>query len=152
MEKADPTREILHQLLADLEDEVEMGRRIDEKQSFLVAADGRFLGRVARPEHSESLLNAVGRFGSGQSETSILNYHGPYGSSDSPLSARNPLSASPPLLFVHGEFWGLVSANPGLGLRVISPDRFWRALLSDWESFERGEFSDSGSIPIHAAP
>lgn len=152
MGKSDPTREILGQLLAALEDEVDMGRRIEEKQSFLVAADGRFLGGIVRPDHPESLLNAIGRYGSGQSETSILNYNGPYGSADGLLSARNPQSPTPPLLFVHGEFWGLVSVNASLGPRVITPDRFWRALLSDWKSFDRGEFSDSGSIPVHAAP
>ena len=152
MGRTDPTREILHQLLEDLEDEADMGRRIERRQSFLIAADGRFLGRVAAPEHPESLLNPLGRYGGGQSETSILNYQGRYGSTDSPLSARNPKATAPPLLFVAGEFWGLVSANTVLGPRVISPDRFWRTLLRDWKSFERGEFSDSGSIPLQVAP
>lgn len=148
MSKPDKTRELFLQLISDLSAELELQERIDQGQSFLLGADGRFLGKIADPEDPESLLNPHELYGNDASSHSIFNVSSPYRSPEGEYSLKNPCAGTPPLLYISGEFWGIVSDNNELDFNTIPSDKFIHILRNDWRSFEKGEFSDSGSIRV----
>lgn len=59
----------------------ELQIRIRRGESFLVADDGQFLGRLSSNRFmTESVMNEYGPFGSKYSSTSIFNVYSQYGS------------------------------------------------------------------------
>lgn len=151
MSKADKSKQLLNELVTALEAEAEIERRLAEQQSFVLGGDGSFLGRITSPEHPESILNEEGAFGDPYGEYSVFNPVGAYGAEEGEYSARNPSAKAPPLLFVGGKFWGVLSPNGWPGGQSVSVERLLVMLKRDWRALDRGGLSDSGSVPTWAA-
>ncbi|MDB4906277.1 MAG: hypothetical protein JWO05_1061 [Gemmatimonadetes bacterium] len=73
--------------------------------------DGVYLGRLTNQFDAESILNQFGSYGGQFGTYSMYNTFGQYGSAFSALSAFNTLTATPPLLFVNGNFAAFVTKN-----------------------------------------
>lgn len=96
--------------------------RIKNRESFLVANDGQFIGKLSLNRYdSESILNTYGLYGSSFSAKSIYNEYSVYGSRYSALSPFNPYTATPPKIYLRGSFWGLLTSNLYLYSRKITP-------------------------------
>jgi hypothetical protein len=97
--------------------------RIELKQSFLVADDGQFLGKLTSNSIDiESILNTLGKFGSQYSTTSIKNRFSQYGSPFSSLSPYNGFTNTPPTIYLKGMKYGYLTKNKyKFGIRV-DPD------------------------------
>lgn len=90
----------------------ELQLRIRKGESFLLASDGQFLGRLSsNPYMSEGVMNQYGSYGSKYSSTSIFNNYSRYGSEYSPLSPFNQNAQHPPRIFLRGELVGYLSVN-----------------------------------------
>ncbi len=98
-----------------------------KNESFIVAGDGKFLGKL-NPNRfdTESIFNQFGPYGSQFSQTSIFNKFSTYGSQFSPLSPYNMFSTNPPKVYVRGKFVAHLTVNRMLSPR-IEPDS-----LLDW--------------------
>lgn len=102
--------------------------RIANRQSFIVANDGQFLGILSLSKFSiESIFNRFGNFGSKYSTTSIFNKFSNYGSPYSSLSPYNKFSNTPPVIYLRGVRYGYLTKNKFLGFNSIDPDN-----LVDW--------------------
>lgn len=90
----------------------------------VVAADGKFLGRISRNDlSSDSIFNDLGPYGSKLSQTSIWNELGQYGGELSQHSPFNPLSTKPPrIISDQTGFVAFLSVNR-LNRPAISPYR-----------------------------
>ena len=78
----------------------------------IVAEDGQFLGKITvNSVDPQSLLNAVGRYGSEISSTSIFNKIGRYGSDISPMSPFNQIASTPPRIVRNGQVIGYLTVN-----------------------------------------
>ena len=89
--------------------------RISRGESFIVANDGQFLGKLSLNKYDpESILNPYGLYGSAYSATSIHNRYSAYGSPYSSLSPFNPYTFTPPIIYLRGRKMGLLSVNPYL--------------------------------------
>ena len=96
-------------------------------ESFIQAADGKFLGSIKpSPFAADSLFNQFSPYGNQFSPDSIFNTFGPYGGIFNELSPYNSLSGRPPQIFVKGVFWGYLTKNVTLQPRV-DPDE-----IEDW--------------------
>ena len=90
----------------------ELQIRIRRGESFLVAADGQFLGMLSSNRYkTDSVMNEYGGYGSKYSSTSIFNTYSQYGSEYSQLSAFNPYTQTPPRIFLRGNLVGYLTAN-----------------------------------------
>ena len=97
-------------------------------ESFIVANDGKYLGKLSLNQYDlESVLNPYGLYGSSYSITSISNEYSVYGSKFSSLSPFNPYTATPPKIYLKGVFWGYLTMNKYLYANTITP-----AELKDW--------------------
>lgn len=97
--------------------------RIQRFESFIVANDGQFLGKLSLNVYDmESILNAYGIYGSPYSATSIRNQYSIYGSPYSSLSPFNPYTSTPPMVYLRGKRVGFLTINPYL-YQVIDPNR-----------------------------
>jgi hypothetical protein len=107
---------------------MDISTRIKERQSFLVANDGQFLGKLSlNPYDSESVSNPYGSFGSPYSSTSIKNPYSQYGSPYSSLSPNNQYTSTPPSIYLKGAIYGSLTKNRyKLGV-LLDPD-----FLLDW--------------------
>lgn len=97
--------------------------RIRRSESFIVADDGQFLGKLSLNVYdAESILNPYGIYGSLFSSTSIRNQYSIYGSPYSSLSPFNPYTSTPPTVYLHGKKVGVLSVNSFL-YQKIDPNR-----------------------------
>lgn len=86
--------------------------RIRRAESFLVANDGQYLGRLTLNQFAaESISNPYGIYGSRYSAKSIRNEYSVYGSRFSALSPYNQYTMTPPKIFLNGCFWGVLTTN-----------------------------------------
>lgn len=95
--------------------DAELQLRIRRCESFLVAADGQFLGILSSNKYlTESIMNEYGSYGSKYSSTSIFNQYSRYGNQYDQLSPFNQYSQTPPRIFLRGNIVGYLSANRNL--------------------------------------
>lgn len=100
----------------------ELHNRCSSRESFLMASDGQYLGRLTSNRYdSFSVLNEYGTFGSKYSTTSIWNPYCLYGGQYSIMSPFNPYTISPPLVYLRGIMVGHLSLNRYV-LNPISPE------------------------------
>lgn len=93
--------------------ETEIQLRLNKSESFLVAADGQFLGILSSNKYmTDSVMNEYGSYGSKYSTTSIFNPYSRYGSQYDHLSPFNSYSQTPPRIFLRGILFGYLSSNP----------------------------------------
>lgn len=99
--------------------DAEIQLRIRRKESFLVAADGQFLGQLTSNRYmSESVMNEYGSYGSQYSSTSIFNIYGTYGSEYNRLSPFNRYTNTPPSIYLRGVFVGYLTVNQFMNNRL----------------------------------
>ena len=97
----------------------ELNTRISKGESFIVANDGQFLGKLSLNIYdSESILNAYGQYGNPYSYTSINNKFSIYGSQYSSLSPYNPYTSTPPTIYLRGNKFGFLTVNQFLYISV----------------------------------
>lgn len=107
----------------------ELNRRVVNGESFLLGADGCYLGRLSLSRYaSDSISNPYGAYGSKYASTSIWNQYGMYGSLYSSLSPFNPYTSTPPFVFLRGRKIGVLSKNQ-YAIGRIDPDE-----ISGWMS------------------
>lgn len=100
-----------------------------ERESFIEAGDGTFLGKLNPNKFdSDSVFSKYGPYGNKYSSTSIFNKFSNYGGRFSGLSPYNKLTGTPPKLYVEGKFIGYLTVNKHLSPR-IDPDE-----LFNWAS------------------
>ncbi|MFT5717187.1 MAG: hypothetical protein ACI9T7_001373 [Oleiphilaceae bacterium] len=93
-----------------------------QRESFIEAQDGTFLGKLTPNKfESNSIFNKNGAYGNKFSQTSIYNNFSDYGSQFSEYSPYNKFSNSPPKAFVNGEFVAYLTKNKFIEPR-IDPD------------------------------
>lgn len=110
----------------------ELNRRINNGESFLVANDGQFLGKLCLNIYDpESILNQYGLYGSQYSTTSINNKYSMYGSLYSSLSPFNPYTSTPPSIYLRGRRVGMLSVNKYL-YGSIDPNH-----IQEWMKFNQ---------------
>ena len=90
----------------------ELNRRVKNGESFILANDGQFLGKLCLNIYDpESILNVYGLYGNPYSVTSINNKYSLYGSQYSSLSPFNPYTTTPPAIFFKRNKAGVLSIN-----------------------------------------
>lgn len=77
--------------------------------AFIVAQDGKYLGKISSQFDTDSVLNEFGKHGSEFSSESIWNEFGPYGGQFSSNSPFNEFSSKPPLIIKNGQRLGYLS-------------------------------------------
>jgi hypothetical protein len=81
-------------------------------ESFIVAGDGTFLGKLNPNAYdNESIFNQYGPYGSRYSQTCIFNPYSPYGGQFSAASPFNQYATDPPKVFLKGRFVAFLSVN-----------------------------------------
>jgi len=102
----------------------ELQQKIQNGETFLIANDGQFLGKLTLNRYdTESIMNQYGSYGSKYSATSIFNKYSNYGSKYSSLSPYNPYTSTPPTIYLRGIKTGFLTKNPYLGMNNIDPDK-----------------------------
>lgn len=97
--------------------------RKNNGESFLVANDGQFLGKLTFNElDTESILNRFGEYGNRFSSKSIYNRFGNYGNRFSSLSPFNKFTNTPPKIYINGSFWGFLTKNHLAGRNTVDPE------------------------------
>jgi hypothetical protein len=86
--------------------------------SFIIAGDGTFLGRLTTEYEKDSIANEFGDYGSEFSRTSMFNQFSEYGSEFGRFSAMNSYSSDPPRLFIGEGFAAWVTVNEFKNPRV----------------------------------
>jgi len=105
---------------------VDVKERINIGESFIVANDCQFLGKLSLNRYdSESIMNEYGNYGSRFSSTSIFNQYSTYGSKFSSLSPFNPYTSTPPIIYLHGGKYGFLTKNKFLSNQLVDPDRLF---------------------------
>lgn len=100
----------------------ELNQKVINGESFLLAADGSYLGRLTLSKYtSDSISNPYGTYGSKYASASIWNQYGTYGSPYSSFSPFNPYTTTPPMVFLRGRRVGVLSKNQFVAGR-IDPD------------------------------
>ena len=109
---------------------IDIDYRIKRGESFIVANDGQFLGKLSLNIYDiESIMNPYGIYGSIYSATSIHNQYSIYGSPYSSLSPFNPYTSTPPIVYLRGIVVGVLSVNSYL-YKNIDPNR-----IEEWMKF-----------------
>jgi len=112
-------REDIRSLLAGRIIQSELEARQLRGESFIVAADGVFLGKLNPNQYdNESIFNRYGPYGNRYSPTCIFNPYSQYGGQFSDMSPFNVYSNNPPRLFLRGEFYAYLTINPYKSPRV----------------------------------
>lgn len=108
----------------------ELGLRTSRGESFIVANDGQFLGKLCLNIYDpESIMNTYGLYGNPYSSTSINNKFSLYGSQYSSLSPFNPYTSTPPTIYLRGNKFGYLTVNQFLYISV-NPNQ-----ISEWMKF-----------------
>ena len=93
-------------------DRTEFNKRVNNRESFILANDGQFLGKLCLNIYDpESILNNYGIYGNPYSAYSINNRYSMYGSEYSSLSPFNPYTITPPTIYLRGIKMGFLSVN-----------------------------------------
>lgn len=101
--------------------------RLRNKESFIVAHDGTYLGSLKPNMFDQTtIFNDFGSYGNKFSQTSIFNQYSNYGGQFSQLSPFNSFSKTPPSVYVNGSFVAYLTKNIGIQPR-IDPDT-----ILDW--------------------
>lgn len=109
---------------------IDIDYRIKKGESFIVANDGQFLGKLSLNIYDiESIMNPYGIYGSIYSATSVHNQYSIYGSPYSSLSPFNPYTSTPPIVYLRGIVVGVLSVNSHL-YQNINPNR-----IEEWMKF-----------------
>ncbi len=109
----------LSTLLAGKLIESEEYARVLNKESFIIAADDTFLGKLNPNRFDvESIFNKFGPYGNKYSDTSIFNKFSNYGSVLSNLSPFNTITRTPPKVFVKGKYIGYLTVNQTISNRI----------------------------------
>lgn len=96
--------------------------RIRRRESFIVASDGQFLGKLCLNRFDlDGVCNEYGAYGSRYSSTSIFNQYSTYGSQYSSLSPFSQYTQTPPRIYLRGELWGLLTVNAWVYTRKLNP-------------------------------
>lgn len=107
----------------------DINKRINGRESFIVANDGQFLGKLTLNKFdSDSIYNEFGNYGSKFSATSIFNKFSNYGSPFSSLSPFNQFSNTPPYIYLHGVKHAYLSVNQFLGFKTLNPNELIKFL------------------------
>ncbi len=97
--------------------------KIRAGESFLLANDGQYLGRLTLNQYAaDSIFNQYGSYGSQYSATSIFNKYGNYGSPYSSLSPYNAYSNTPPVMYLFGRINSYLTKNLYLSHTIVDPD------------------------------
>lgn len=97
--------------------------RANQEQSFLVANDGQFLGKLTLNQYDlDSISNVYGSYGSPYSSISINNQYSSYGSPYSSLSPNNQYTTTPPTIYLRGVKYGYLTKNKYMLGVVLDPD------------------------------
>ena len=108
----------------------ELNRRCQNQESFLVANDGQYLGKLCLNNFDlDSILNEFGPYGSPYSNTSIYNQFSMYGSQFSSLSPFNEYTSTPPIIYLKGMRYGFLSMNKYI-MGALEP-----AQLKNWMQY-----------------
>lgn len=108
-------------------DKTDLDIRIAGKESFLLANDGLYLGRLSLSTSvPDSISNNKSIYGNDYSAISFKNPYSIYGSPGSSLSPYNPNTLTPPVIYLRGEKAGFLSKNVNFADRV-DPDG-----LNEW--------------------
>lgn len=103
-------------------------RRMDLHESFLMAADFKFIGKLTLNKFdADSIFNNYGIYGSKYSALSLCNQYSVYGNPYSQLSAFNLYTTNPPYIILRGQFYGRLSKNRFLNGNVVNPDN-----IAEW--------------------
>ena len=107
----------------------DINKRIQNKESFIVANDGQYLGKLTLNKFdTDSIYNEFGNYGSKFSSTSIFNKFSNYGSQYSSLSPFNQFTSTPPLIYLFGLKYAYLSINQFLGFKIINPNELIKFL------------------------
>lgn len=99
--------------------------RQDNRESFIIAHDGTYLGSLTTNEYdSKSIFNQYGAYGSEYASTSIFNQYSNYGSEFSALSPFNAYSSTPPKIYIKGKFYGFLTVNQYVSGNKVNPKTF----------------------------
>ena len=108
----------------------DIDNRIKRGESFIVASDGQFLGKLCLNRFdTDSICNEYGRYGSPYSSTSIFNQYSTYGSRYSALSPFSDYSQNPPRIYLRGALWGVLTVNAWIHMTKLNPYE-----LNNWMS------------------
>lgn len=100
----------------------DIANRIRNRESFLLAADGNFVGKLTTNIYDvESICNQYGVYGSRYSARSIWNQYSQYGSQYALYSAYNQYTMSPPVIYLKGVKYGYLTKNT-YKLNHVDPD------------------------------
>lgn len=90
----------------------ELNRRCQNRESFLLAADGNFIGKLTTNMYDvESICNQYGLYGNRYSARSVWNPYSQYGSQYALYSAYNEYTMSPPVIYLRGMQYGYLTKN-----------------------------------------
>lgn len=145
MKKTDNTKEVLEQLLTELyaQQSKEETKGPKAKDSYLIAQDGQFLGRITKNRYdNESILNKYGPYGSRYSPTSVFNRYSVYGSQYGVHSLNNPYNTAPPKLYIKGKVIGVVSKNRYVSNRIPT-EAFLYTLTNNLAALLAGKIIES---------
>jgi len=107
---------------------MDIADRIKQGQSFLVADDGKFLGKLTLNKYDlESISNEYGMYGSKYALNSIKNQYSLVGSIYGLYSPHNQYSISPPKIYLRGTEFGYLTKNKYRLGNLIDPEE-----LDDW--------------------
>ena len=109
---------------------IDINSRIGNGESFILANDGQFLGKLCLNIYDpESILNRYGLYGNQYSATSINNKYSMYGSQYSSLSPFNPYTSTPPSIYLRGNKVGVLSVNNYI-LGSVNPNQ-----IQEWMKY-----------------
>src|SRR5437667_5080699 len=92
--------------------ESDLDLKIRNRESFLLAGDGIFIGSLnPNTLANDSIFNKLGPYGSVFSQTSIYNNFSPYGGQLGVYSPFNQLSNNPPKIYLKGRHVGFLTKN-----------------------------------------
>ncbi len=127
----DDTKKILQGILSGLYQQQARVESGGHGSNYIIAQDQQFLGSITSNQwDNSSLLNEYGPYGSKYSPTSIFNEYSNYGSRYGSMSINNPYCATPPKLFINGQFLAYITENRFLQ-QVIKPEIFFYNLKNN---------------------
>jgi hypothetical protein len=134
----DNTQELLKEILADLYKRQSSGNQPSGVESYVVAQDNQFLGKIVNNRYDNwSILNEYGPHGSRYSPASMFNEYSNYGSKYGLYSLTNPYCQQPPKLFINNNFKCFLSDNIYLSPR-ISSDVFFYNVKNNIDGLSKG--------------
>jgi len=141
------TKRILEQMADDLEKEHIRQKYIQQGETFLLAQDGVFLGKVTQVsgiDDPESLINPRSPYRDPAHEHSVFNPLSPYAGKEGIYSLNNPHCIYPPKFYQKGVLKCYISKNDDLDAPVLKTEIFFRLLQTTPEILMDGDLFGSG--------